>query len=57
MQNDLHKLSQMYSDAFREPFPFYHIQYPVKKTIKIIKKCLREGKPFEVDNDYTDIVL
>lgn len=47
--NEYEIYEKLYEEKFGEDFPLLCVAQGYTDAIKIIKKCLKEGKPVEVD--------
>lgn len=49
--NEYEIYEKLYEEKFGEDFPYRCVAWDYADAIKIIKKCLEEGKPVKVDSE------
>lgn len=49
--NEYEIYEKLYEEKFGEDFPLLCVTQDYADAIEIIKKCLKEGKPVEVDDE------
>ena len=55
-ENDFDKIEEEYRNKFNRTFPFFMYQCSGEEATEIMKKCIKENKPFEIEDKDSSIL-